>query len=112
MTRAAAVCAHRDGVFIAIDLASDRHVSKLTLFGRWREEMRSQFLQRLALILAGPFVDVHVVEIPAAEGFKHALAFGALHELGNGQAVQRSFSVMTLGDEDGLQPVARHAGRK
>src|SRR5882724_12016931 len=96
-------------MFVALDLSRDRNVSIFPRFCGLRKEMKREFLQRLALLFIRLFVNINVVEIPLAEGFEHALVFGALNELGHCQPVQRNLSVMAFADEDDLTPVTGHS---
>src|SRR2546427_9055514 len=74
--------------------------------------MKREFFQCLALVFVGLFVNVNVTKVPFSERFEHALMFGALDELGQGQTVKRGFAIMTFADEDDLRSVAGHAGRE
>src|SRR5436309_5249094 len=99
-------------MFGAFNLASDRHIAILALLGGHRKEMIREFFQSFALLFVGRFVNIDVIEIPVAERFEHAFVLGALDELAYGKAFERSFTVMALGDEDYLRPVAGHARRE
>ena len=71
--------------------------------------MLGEFEQRFALFIICAFIDVNVLEVPISEGFKHAFAFGALHELGECEAVQGRFAVFAFRDENDLRAVTSHA---
>ena len=72
--------------------------------------MFGHFGQRFSLVIVGFFVNVNVIDVPTAERFKHAFAFGALDELGHRETVKGCFAVLAFADEDDLCAVAGHSG--
>ena len=112
MARAYRVFADGRDVFVAFNCARDRDIAILARLGGRREEMKSEFLQCLALLFISLFVNVNVIEVPLAERFEHALVLGALDELGHRQSFERNLAVVALADEYDLRPVAGHARRQ
>src|SRR5258705_106857 len=104
--------ADRRDVFVALDLSGGWDEPVFARLGGRREEMQRQFLQRLALLVIGLFVDVNIVEIPFAERFEHALVLGALDELTQGQPIQRNLSITAFRDKNDLRTVTGHARRE
>ena len=81
MAREGAALPNGDAVLFRFNVARDRDELEIPRLGGRREQMPGNFLQRRTLFVIGALIDINVVEIPVAEGFGHAFAFGTLHEL-------------------------------